>query len=45
MVAPGVSLGTTIEFRKVSPLERAKEAITISPTMQKTIRILKVAPH
>ena len=35
MVAPGVSLGKTIEFRRVSPLERAKETITIHPAMQK----------
>ena len=45
MVAPGVSLGKAIEFRRVSPLERAKETITIPPAMQKIICILNGAPY
>jgi hypothetical protein len=45
MVAPAVSLGKTIEFRRVSPLERAKETNTIPLAMQKKICILNGAPH
>ena len=45
MVATGVSLGKTIEFGRVSPLERAKETTTIPPAMQKIICILNGAAH
>jgi hypothetical protein len=45
MVAPSVSLGKTIEFGRVSPLERAKEIITIHLAMQKITCILNGAPH
>jgi hypothetical protein len=45
MAAPGVSLGKTIEFRIVSPLERAKDAIPIPSALQKKICILDGAPH
>jgi hypothetical protein len=45
MVAPGVSLGKTIEFRRASPLERAKETITIPQAMQKITRIQHGAAH